>query len=176
MDHGEGAGKQYVCVELLQGRKVYVLREWSGKDATGPADVARAVVDLLTALGVTIHHVKKIIGDVNSAGLAGGGHRYNDLIERALADLLGASVCPVPVTIPSKGKGSVDAGESAMSFAMTEGRFLVHHSCARFIHSARHYTGREKDLKDPVDGVRYGCADRLLAVNNGPRNGTIHVL
>lgn len=174
MDHGEGAGKQVAYLSMIRRPKrrapsAYLLREWSGRENTTPRQVAQGLLDLLGSVGASIHHVKRIVGDVNSAGLAGGGHRYNELVEAELADLLGVSELPIHIQIPFKGKGSVDAGESAISFAAKEGRFYVFsrdghpYSCRAFIHAARHYTGREKDLKDPIDGVRYGIADVLLA-------------
>lgn len=173
MDHGEGAGKQLVYLSVLRRRKhrapvVYVLREWSGQGSTTARQVAGAILEVLRSVNASVHHLKRIVGDVNSAGLAGGGARYNELVEAELADLLGVTESPIHITIPAKGRGSVDAGEAAMSFAMSEGRFYVFsreghpHSCRAFVHAARHYTGREKDLKDPIDGVRYGVADVLL--------------
>ena len=87
----------------------------------------------------------------------------NSFLERAVATLLHLSQCPFSIDIPTKGRGSVTAGESALNHAMLEGRFFVHESCRAFIHAARHYTGKEADLKHPVDGVRYAIGDLVLA-------------
>ena len=146
-----------------------VAREWVGRGNMTPRDVAAGVVGMLTSMDLTIHHVAKLVGDVNSAGLIGGGATYNEFVERALCEVLGLQTLPVSIEIPSKGRGSVDAGEGAMSHAMKEGRYLVHESCRALIHSAKHYTGREKDLKDPIDSARYGVADVLLAPRSRPR-------
>ena len=162
MDHGEGTGKQLVYLELCAGRRVWVMDEWSGPKSAGPRDVAVAIRDMLDRRGLTIFHVKRLVGDINSAGFLGGGGKYNAFIERELADLLKLAELPESITVPNKGRGSVDAGEVAISHAMREGRFFVSERCKRFIASAKAYTGREQDLKDPVDAVRYGCADWLL--------------
>ena len=169
MDHGEGTGKQIAHLSLVTASRVVVAREWVGRGNMTPRDVATGVVGMLTSMDLTIHHVAKLVGDVNSAGLVGGGATYNEFVERALCEVLGLQTLPVSIEIPHKGRGSVDAGEGAMSHAMKEGRYLVHESCRALIHSAKHYTGREKDLKDPIDSARYGVADVLLAPRGRPR-------
>lgn len=162
MDHGEGTGKQLVYLLLCTRRKVWVLDEWAGAKSAGPREVATAIRDALARRSLTVYHLAKMIGDINSAGFLGGGAKYNAFIERELCDLLKMAELPLSVTVPNKGRGSVSAGEVAMSHAMREGRFFVSERCKRFIASARAYTGREQDLKDPIDAVRYGCSDWLL--------------
>jgi hypothetical protein len=176
MDHGEGTGKQVAYLEVLTGRKTYLYREWVARENSGPREVATGILAMLADAGLSIYDVSKIVGDINSAGLAAGkgGGKYNDFIERELCTLLNVATSPVEITTPNKRPGTVDAGESAMSHAMKEGRFFVFYedghpfSCKAFVGSARHYTGREKDLKDPIDAARYGCQDRLLQPVQSP--------
>ena len=57
-----------------------------------------------------------------------------------------------------------------MNTAISEGKFFSVATARRFNHSARHYTGIEKDLKDPVDGARYAIADLLINANRPYRD------
>ena len=174
LDHGEGIGKQIGYLSGITGKRVVVLRECLPCDEAGrvvesptPHDAARGILRALTSLGLTVHAITRAFGDVNSAGLTGGGGKYNAFIEAAMCDLLRTSKLPFEIEIPAKGRGSVGSGESAMNSAMRDGRYLVHRSCVRGIHALRHYTGREADLKDPIDGQRYAVADVLLATRGG---------
>jgi hypothetical protein len=179
LDHGEGIGKQIGYLTGVVGTRYTLLREILPRDALGRTcgdnptarDVARGILFQLASLGLTIHHISAAFGDANSAGLLGGGGKYNAFIEQALADELGLTNCPIEIRIPNKRAGSVKAGEAAINTACREGRWHVHESCAAWIHAARHYTGREADLKDPIDAGRYSVADLLLAPTLGGRGG-----
>lgn len=181
LDHGQLTGKQVVNLSLWQRKRVWMLAECVFQANTGPRDVALAMVAMLKYLGLTIHDVGKIVGDANSAGLMGGGAKYNTFIERELCDILKTSQLPCDFTVPDKRRGSVDVGETAMSSAMRDGRYFVvdgpgmtwregrlHGAgCGPFIRAARAYTGREEDLKNNVDAARYGIADLLLRSGTG---------
>lgn len=169
LDHGEGTGKQIAHLSIVTPQRIIVAHEWVGKANVTSFEVASGIVSMLDDLGLTIHHVGRIVGDVNSAGLAGGGATYNEFVERDLCAVLKLAALPVSITIPWKGRDSVSTGEGAMSHWMKEGRYLVHKRCAALIHAAKHYTGKEKDLKDPIDSARYGTADVLLAGRKRPR-------
>ena len=163
IDHGEGNGKQMAYLAAVSGRRFWLLGEYIGKGQTTPREDARGILAMLDSVGVHPFAVARWFGDVNSAGRLGGGEKYNAFLEQAIADELGHSQRPVSIETPSKGKGSVSAGESAMNHAMKEGRFSVVNTCGAFQHSARNYTGREADLKDAIDAARYAVADRLIA-------------
>lgn len=168
MDHGEGATNQlgYLTAICGTGRhaRFYVLAEMCPPGAgSSPREVALSIIAGLGEWGLTLAFVTKAYGDANSAGLLGGGGKFNTFVERALADLLQTPETPLHIQIPAKRAGSVDAGEAAMHALMTEGRWFVHKSCRRLIHSYRHYTmKREQDLKNAVDAVRYSVMDELL--------------
>lgn len=171
-DHGEGAGAQYLTlVEVsLPGPRFYQVAEWAGKGHETPREVAVALLRMLDRCGYTVHSLAArnqlassgMYGDINSAGLLGGGGKFNDFLERAIAAVLGTAQCPFSIQIPAKGRGSVGAGEAAIGHAMSEGRWRVHESCKLAIESYRTYTGREEDLKHRVDGARYAVGDLLL--------------
>jgi hypothetical protein len=163
-DWGEGDGKTRCYLEAIQGRRVWLLGEYSSNAENGwqPRDHARGILGLLKPFGLTIHHVDAAYGDTNSAGLIGAGIKYNRLIESALATELGLSRCPITIQPAQKRKGAPRASISAMNAMMQEGNWLVHESCRAFIRSCRYFTGREADLKDALDGARYGVMDILL--------------
>ncbi len=165
IDHGEGPGKQVVhVVGVVDGGPYVVLAEWTSTGTATPAEVASALAGLLHDLGFSPHHVERVFGDINSAGLVGGGRRYNDFLEEALARVYGSRTSPIRIETPKKNPGSVEAGEAAMSFAMREGRWLVHRSCRSHLKSMRNYRGpKDPDLKDAVDAARYAVHDLLLA-------------
>lgn len=170
MDHGEGITNQIGYVGGIVGTRrpvYYVFREFCPEDkGSTPDDVARAALATLRALDVHPSEVDRCFGDINSAGLLGGGRKYNRFIEQAFADELGVPECPFPVDVPGKKAGSVGMGESAMNTAMKQGRFFVDPSCTRLITAFKHYTGKERDLKNAVDGARYAFLDRLLSWGN----------
>lgn len=163
-DWGEGDGKTKAYLVALAARRVYLLREYSSTAEGGwrPRDHARGILDMLSSVNVTVHHVAQASGDTNSAGLVGAGTRYNRLIEDALAAELRLSRCPVPIRPAIKRKGAPKASISAMNSMMREGQWFVHESCLGFIRSARYFTGKEKDLKDALDAARYPVMDVLL--------------
>ena len=165
MDHGQLTGKQVVTLSLWQRKRVWQLGEWVAPPNTGPREVAKSgILGLLDAVGLSVHHLTRVLGDANSAGFLGGGSKYNAFIEAELCDLLKVSQLPFgSIDIPNKGRGSVDAGEAAMSHAMRDGRYYVLESgCPKFISAARLYTGKEEDLKNHIDAARYAVADLLL--------------
>ncbi|MEL6341537.1 MAG: terminase family protein [Myxococcota bacterium] len=169
MDHGEGDANQLIYLHLLTGNR-RSRRYWTffegcpEKAGATPDDIVDIILNGLDEYGLSPYHIKRAFGDANSAGLLGGGAKYNAFIERALADRLGLSACPFEIELPAKRAGSVAAGESGMNTAMREGRWFVHQSCRRLIRAGRHYTlKRESDLKNAVDGARYGILDELLS-------------
>jgi hypothetical protein len=169
IDHGEGAGKQMAYVAAVVGRRYYLLAEYRGVKGSTPHEDAEGIVAMLTGLGLTVHHVTRAFGDVNSAGKLGGGGKLNAFLEAAIAKVCKLNQPPFTVEKPAKGAGSVKAGQRAINHACKEGRFFVHESCRSFIHAAKHYTGTEADLKDPIDAARYAIADHILVPHASPQ-------
>lgn len=171
IDHGEGTGKQVIHLIGVESGRYWVLGEYTAKAGHGLPDHIRGLLDLLSAYSLTVYHLDEVFGDINSAGMLGGGMKYNLFLEREIARQLQLTSSPITIRTPNKGRGSVAAGEAAMDHAMKEGRFFVHASCKALIYSMKHYTGKEQDLKDPVDSCRYSIADLLLS----PRGTTDQV-
>lgn len=165
IDHGEGMGKQ--CIHLIGYQKdfdrYWVIGEYTSSKGDGLREHVEGLLGLLAGWSLTIYDVDEIYGDINSSGLLGGGFKYNVFLEKEIAKQLKLRTSPKAITTPNKGRGSVGAGESAINHAMKEGRFFVHAACKALIHSLKHYTGKEQDLKDPVDSTRYAIADILLS-------------
>jgi hypothetical protein len=167
IDHGEGEGKELAYISGRVGRTFYLFDEYVSNAEHGfdPRDHARGILQLLSNWGLTVHHLDRCIGDTNMVGMLQAGVKYNDLLSRAIDEELRAKGLPpayLSIEPARKGPGSVKAGESAMNAAIREGRWFVSERCRKFIHMARHYTGKEKDLKDAADAARYGWSDWLL--------------
>ena len=165
IDHGEGDGKEVAYLEGIQGRRVTLLREYASTSEGGflPRDHARGILAMLRSVGLTLFAISEAHGDTNSAGMMASGVRYNTLLEDAFARELKLSRCPVSIQPAQKRKGAPRASISALNAWCAEGRWRVHESCTKFQHAARHFTGREKDLKDAIDAARYGVMDMLLS-------------
>ena len=157
-DWGESPGTQIGYVLGLRGSgnkaEVYVLAEIEGRDHSTPDTDAQDLRATLVSLGITLDHVDSLRGDVNSAGKAGAGVSINELFGAALGR---------EVHAPRKTPGSIRAGETAINTALIESRLFVAPTCRRLLHSLAYYTGTESDLKHPLDALRYGIYDVLLA-------------
>ena len=179
LDHGEGTGRQYVTLILRISDVYYQVAEWLGDTDEGEAAIARAMLDMLRQFGLSYYRVDKATGDINTAGLAGSGGRYNQFIDRAIVDALNAenpdrppiSRSPNPIDTPSKGRGSVAAGEMAMNTHMREGTWRVLETCAESIKAFQYYQANgkrgEEELKDRIDGARYAVAHEILTLRRG---------
>lgn len=169
-DHGTTVGAQVAYLLGIAGKRVYLLDEWVGQGNTSSRDDARAMLAMLRRYGLTVHHVAKAFGDVNSAGKNQGGATMNQKLEEAFMEELGLTSPPFPVRAPRK--GSVTAQERAINTKLLEREWFVHKRCKAWIKSASYYTGKEEDLKHAMDGARYGVVD-LLGV--APRSDRILV-
>ena len=168
IDHGEGDRKQIgVLVGVQrQNRKapsLWVLGEVAMEAHSSPPAFAAGVRRLLDGFTLTPWHITRAIGDINSAGLAAGGGRYNRFLEAAIATEYGTGTTPLRITDPDKRPGSVSAGEAALHHAMTESRLHVSPGCRVLTNALKHYTGpKDPTYKDPIDALRYGVADLLF--------------
>jgi len=165
MDHGEGTGKQvcYLIGYHADYRNYTVIGEAVAPANSTPEEVAESIVAMLESRGVSPYEIAMAYGDINSAGLAAGGGRYNGYIENGIAKAYGYDVSPITISTPNKRGGSVDAGEAAMNHAMKEGRFFIHSSCKAGLKALKNYTGpKDPKYKDQIDAMRYAVNDRLL--------------
>jgi hypothetical protein len=169
-DWGEGEGRTSGhLVGIHKGRNIRIHREFASTPDEGfsPRAYARQTLRMLDEAGLTIWDISKAAGDTNSAGMLGAGFRFNALMEEALAAELKMTHCPLNIEPAMKRKGAPKASISAINSMMIEGRWHVHESCLKFQRSARHYTGKEEDLKHPLDSARYPVMDLLLLPNLG---------
>ena len=162
-DHGERPGKSIAHLVAWDGSALWVLGEVCNTDQSTPKQEAAEVLALLKVWGIDPYGINEARGDSNSAGRLGLGFSMNQIYERAFADLVGTSKPPFAIRVPYKGRGSVRARIRMLSNASVDGRFRVHKSCTRLIHSLRHWRGSaSSDLKDPIDSVGY-ISDHWLA-------------
>ena len=122
--------------------------------------------------GIGLHQVDEARGDSNSAGRLGLGLSVNETLERAFADLAGSSRPPFAIRVPYKGRGSIKARARLLNAAAIDGRFRVHESCPKLIHSLRHWRGQNDDLKHPFDALAY-IADVYLTDNRAEESGRL---
>lgn len=161
-DHGEGTGNQIGILLIGDGRRWIAADEVISEKGSTPDMDARLALDMLTRWGLAVDHVTAAFGDINSAGKAGAGASVNALLEAAFARLTRRSVTPFEIRRPVKKAGSVLAGEKALNSLIREGRFFTTAHTKSLNAALQHYTGAEKDLKHPLDAVRYGLSDILL--------------
>lgn len=172
LDHGNGENRQIALlsgVVFLPGthcaRAAHVYREFkSGRGVMGPPEIARGIVDMIEDLAAEAGISPKVIlgklkayGDSNAEGLGRTG-LYNTRIEEALSAL----GYPIRINCPVKVAGARQDGEALLNALAQADCFTVDPSCSLTIDALNHYTGTEQ-LKDPIDGLRYGLFDVLAA-------------
>lgn len=163
-DHGEGTGNQICYLTVRSGTSAWVLDELVAPVNSTPVMLATAAVEMLKGWSIRPDTVGRAFGDVNSAGLIGGGRKYNDFLEDAFKVVLRLGREPFRIDNPPKGPGSVANGEAGMNTALNEGRYHVCVRCKSLIKSLTHYqrgnnTPANKFLKNALDAARYGMQD-----------------
>jgi len=154
-DHGELPGKSICYLVAWDGHTVWVLGEYSNTDRSTPIEEAREVLKMMKAWGVAPHEITDARGDSNSAGRLGMGFSMNEVMGRAFASLAETSRPPFRISVPYKGRGSVNARVRLISNACVDGRLRVHVKCSRLIHTLRHWRGSNNSEKDAFDGMGY---------------------
>jgi hypothetical protein len=154
-DHGERPGKSVCYLTVFDGSTVWVLAEHSNTETSTPFSEAQEVKKMLEKWGVSLTDISDARGDTNSAGRFGMGFSMNEIYMRAFSKLNESSRPPFRIQVPYKRKGSVAARVRLISNACVDGRFRVHSSCSKLIHSLRHWRGENNDLKDPFDASGY---------------------
>jgi len=187
MDHGEGGGKQWV--NLLYSRvlppkkrggdkvaQVVVVDEYVNPHATTPAQDAEGIEAMLSRNGLSILHVDRWFGDINSSGKSSAGASVNAEFESAFARRLGIGPdmpSPVSISKPAKSAGSVDFGERLLNYALLRRELLfVEASTVRTQRIFWHYTKGDQSTKHGVDTVRYGALDEL---RNAPAYANLYL-
>ncbi len=164
LDHGEGPSKQQALLVVYDviNRSYYILGEAISKPNSGPRGVGQDIKDLLDSWSLSPFDVTAAFGDINSSGLLGGSEKYNQYIERGLAEVYGYAKPPIKIKSPFKGAGSVHSGETAINHAMGEGRFFVHESCTVLVDALQNYTGpKDAVYKDSIDALQSSIRDIL---------------
>ena len=174
-DHGERPGSSVCYLVVHSNGRVWVLAEYASKERNTPKAEAIEIQKMLKVWGIGLNRIDEARGDSNSAGRLGLGLSVNETLERAFADLAGSSRPPFPIRVPYKGRGSVKARARMLNAAAIDGRFRVHESCTRLIHSLRHWRGENNDLKHPYDAVAY-IADVYLTGGTADDTGRLIVV
>ena len=156
---------------------LYVLGEGPPSERRSPAEEARGLADnLLRPWGLDYTHVEYFRGDSNSAGRRSIAVTCNQLLERAIADLMNSSVPVVQCRPPFKGPGTVLSRARLLSNACLLGKLMIHESCTRTIESLRHWSGANDRYKHPFDALAYvaDCYLGLTAYN--PNKATSYTI
>ena len=171
-DHGERPGASVCYLVVWAGERLWVLAEYVSQERNTPKAEAIQIRDMLKPWGIGLHQIDEARGDSNSAGRLGLGLSVNETLERAFADLAGSSRAPFAIRVPYKGRGSIKARARLLNAAAIDGRFRVHESCTKLIHSLRHWRGQNDDLKHPFDALAY-IADVYLSDNRAEDSGRL---
>lgn len=177
-DHGERANKEVVILyathtehRIDRGRRTDVVRNWvldcyASPGETSIAQDAEGVVQMLDGWGLTLDEIAEARGDTNSSGKGDWTARtVNEGFTNAFADL-GSSLVMRPA---SKGAGSVSLGIRLINEACAQGRFWVASTAPRVRRALDRWDGKNDNLKDFVDPVRYGPGDELRQVRKEKR-------
>jgi len=171
-DHGEVGGRE-VCLLILLWRDdesgrphAMVLDEYVSPGRTTADTDAEHVVSMLARHGLTLGHVSKAWGDVNSAGKTSLTN-VNRELERAFAILAGRppSLPPFPILTARKGAGSIQFGWHVLNVALLQGRLSVHEQASGTSYAFRTFRGSkvgdDAELGHYVDTARYGLVEHL---------------
>lgn len=154
IDHGESVGKQVAIITVWTNDTMFVIDEVVSTEHTTPEMDAIAILLKLKEWGWSLSDVKRIVGDINSAGKAQAGHKVNELLADALASHAGHRKRLIDIGKPNKGPGSVQFGERLINSAFMKGQLVVSTKCKTLTHALKHYAGQE-DIKHSIDALRY---------------------
>ena len=160
LDHGELSGHEGCVLLAWNDTMVVAVDEYVSEGRTSVEEDSKGILDMLKRHDLGLEHIHEVIGDVNSAGKGatrkGAGFTVNELFEQELYKLTGLRV---NITTPSKGPGSVDAGEWVINHALMQRRLYTTEQTPQLNHCLRHYNGK-KD-KHLIDALRYIGRDVL---------------
>lgn len=160
VDHGEGAGHQFALTLLWDGSRIVIGDEYVNDRATTPEQDAPGIVAMLARLDMHPAMVDEWVGDSNSSGKSGAGHRVNDDLARAIGTLVGAPSL-VRFRVPNKAPGSVNYGRRLLNYALGRGDLLVCARAARMVRALWHHREDGDEYTHAVDALRYGAVDLL---------------
>lgn len=156
MDHGENAGKECALVGCWSRelRRLFIVEEYQSPGVTTIDEDADGVRAALARRGWGVVNLDKAVGDINTAGKAKPGARINELFETALG---------VAFDTPDKAAGSVEFGVRVLNYALKSGMLVVSPQCAALSKCLRYWTGKNDDLKDFIDALRYLAVPILVS-------------
>lgn len=155
IDHGESAGKQVAILVAWNSDGIWILDETVSTSATTPEQDARDIYKMILRNNIDLHHIDRIIGDVNSAGKLAGGRKINEILAIRLCSEAGYKQSSLRIEAPYKDPGSVDFGHKLLNAGFLRNQVHVHPCCKTLIHSLQHFNGANEDLKHAVDAARY---------------------
>jgi len=167
MDHGEVAGRQIGGLLLYRGSRGWMIDEDCPNHPTDPTEDAHRYLALLRRHGIDPTNVDVAVGDINTAGKGASGLRVNELIMKAMAEILGRQTAPFRIVGPDKTPGSVDWGQRMVNYASRRGHLTVHPRCRRILQMMRHWNGKRTlgsemgEMAHAADMVRYGITASL---------------
>jgi phage terminase large subunit-like protein len=159
-------GKRLVRRSVAHDPRVWFMNESVGSGETGSAEDAQAILEMLSAVGLSYDHVDLWVGDRPT-----GENRYlvkksNDILLREIARKLGRRVDDPrmkKIWVPRKFDGSVRAGAALLKSAFKRRDpetglpvSVVHPRMKQFIDSLYKFKGDPRDpVKDIFDAGRY---------------------
>lgn len=170
VDYGERPDTLIAGLHVEVGGTFYVLAERPGRDNGLPASIAADMAAMCHEWGLPLAAFSRaagdrasIHGDINSAGIAGGGMSANEMLTAALVSAGFPEDAEARPPAAGKGRGSVLSGEIAINATATTNRLYVDRRCKRVIHAMSYYVAGDQSIKHPIDMLRYGMGDRMIA-------------
>lgn len=187
-DHGEHLGNQVAVLFLFQvtetRRLVHVLDCYVATKATTEEEDADEVLlmlgrNVVNGQALQLRHVDIMVGDINSAGKAGGGRKVNARLAEAMNKRAGYPDVVVPIENAKKGK--IKDGIRTMNLGFQRGEVYIHSGCMQVLESVRLWdnTPQSEPYKHLIDGLRYGIVPILETADVGdpvPQGGRIELV
>lgn len=151
-DHGEKPGAAVAILVGWTGEELWVIDEWQSTTRTSIKTEVADIITMLSNWNLTPLQVTTWMGDINSAGIAASGRSVNDLLMDEMQRQCGYRP---NIQKPFKSKGSIMSRALMLSSAFQHETAHVLPGCGSLIKSLRYWTGKDDDLKHPLDALFY---------------------
>jgi hypothetical protein len=163
-DHGEHIGNQVAVLFLYQitdtRRLIHIIDCYvAAKPTTEEEDAAEVLLMLarnrVNGSPLSLLNVDKMVGDINSAGKAGGGRKVNARLAEEMAKQAGHPGVIVP--IDNARKGRIKDGIRTLNLGFLRDEVFIDPGCTSLLESVRYWdnTPQSEGYKHLIDALRY---------------------
>jgi hypothetical protein len=175
-DHGEHVGNQVAVLFLYQvtdtRRLIHIIDCYvATKPTTEEEDAAEVLLMLarnkVNGHALTLLNVDKMVGDINSAGKAGGGRKVNARLAEEMAKQAGHPSVLVPIANARKGR--VKENIRTVNLGLLRDELFIHPACTPILESFRYWdnTPQSEAYKHGMDAVFYPVIPLLRQGDDG---------